>query len=43
MCILLITSWSENYGDANAPISQSFIAAWHAIKSGKYNYKYLFK
>ena len=35
MCVLLITSWSENYGDANAPVSQSFISAWHAIKSGK--------
>ncbi|CAF3415513.1 unnamed protein product [Rotaria socialis] len=35
MCILLITTWSENYGDANAPISQSFISAWTAIKSDK--------
>jgi MFS family permease len=35
MCVLLITGWSENYGDANAPISQSFISAWEAIKSDK--------
>ncbi|CAF2689126.1 unnamed protein product [Rotaria sp. Silwood2] len=35
MCILLITTWSENYGDASAPISQSFISAWTAIKSDR--------
>jgi hypothetical protein len=35
MCALLITSWSENYGDANAAVSQSFISAWGAIKSGE--------
>jgi hypothetical protein len=34
MFILLITTWSENYGDANAPISQSFLSAWQSIKSG---------
>jgi hypothetical protein len=33
MCILLVTTWSENYGDANAPISQSFLSAWQSIKS----------
>ncbi|CAF1454912.1 unnamed protein product, partial [Didymodactylos carnosus] len=35
MCILLVTTWSENHGDANAPISQSFISAWNAIMSDK--------
>ena len=35
MCVLLVTSWSENYGDANAPISQSFVSAWKSIKSGE--------
>ena len=35
MCVLLITNWTENYGDANAPISQSFLSAWHSIKSGR--------
>ncbi|CAF3621521.1 unnamed protein product [Rotaria sordida] len=35
MCILLITTWSENYGDANAHVLQSFISAWTAIKSDK--------
>jgi hypothetical protein len=35
MCVLLVTTWSENYGDANAPISQSFISAWDAIKYGR--------
>jgi MFS family permease len=35
MCAILITTWSENYGDANAAVSQSFISAWHAIKSDK--------
>jgi predicted MFS family arabinose efflux permease len=35
MCILLITTWSENYGDANAAVSQSFISAWNAIKSDR--------
>jgi len=35
MCALLVTTWSENYGDANAPISQSFISAWEAIKSDR--------
>lgn len=35
MCALLITTWTENYGDANAPASQSFISAWKAIKAGK--------
>jgi len=35
MCVLLLTNWSENYGDANAPISQSFIAAWKAIRSDR--------
>ena len=34
MCILLITSWSENHGDAHAPASQSFLSAWKSIKSG---------
>lgn len=35
MFILLITTWSENYGDANAPISQSFISGWEVIKAGR--------
>lgn len=35
MCVLLVTTWTENYGDASAPISQSFISAWEAIKSDK--------
>lgn len=35
MFALLVTSWSENYGDANAPISQSFLSAWKSIKSGE--------
>jgi hypothetical protein len=35
MFILLITTWSENYGDANAPISQSFLSAWQSIKSDR--------
>lgn len=35
MCIFLVTSWSENYGDANAPVSQSFIDGWKVVKSGK--------
>jgi len=35
MCALLITTWSENYGDANAPIAQSFVSAWKAIKSDR--------
>ena len=34
MCILLMKTWSENYGDASAPVSQSFLSAWQAIKSG---------
>jgi hypothetical protein len=34
MCIVLVTTWTENYGDANAHISQSFISAWQSIKSG---------
>lgn len=35
MCFLLVTNWSENYGDANAPVSQSFRSAWTSIKSGR--------
>lgn len=35
MCILLVTNWSENYGDANAPVSQSFLSAWTSIKSDR--------
>lgn len=35
MCVLLVTTWSENHGDASAPISQSFISAWGSIKSGR--------
>ena len=35
MCALLITTWTENYGDASAPVMQSFVSAWNAIKSGK--------
>ena len=34
MSVLVITHWSENYGDANAPVSQSFLSAWRSIKSG---------
>ncbi|CAF4097350.1 unnamed protein product, partial [Rotaria sp. Silwood2] len=35
LCFLLATTWSENYGDANAPISQSFLSAWKSIKSDR--------
>ncbi|CAF4397071.1 unnamed protein product, partial [Rotaria sordida] len=35
MCCLLVTTWSENYGDANAPVSQSFLSAWKSIKSDR--------
>ncbi|CAF0820693.1 unnamed protein product [Adineta ricciae] len=35
MCALLITTWTENYGDANAPAMQSFVSAWNAIKSDR--------
>ncbi len=45
MCILLVKTWSENHGDANAPASQSFISAWKAIKSGiwdKDSYVYIY-
>lgn len=35
MCALLITSWTENYGDATAPVSQSFISAWKSIRSDR--------
>lgn len=35
MCVLLVTTWSENHGDANAPVSQSFISAWNSIKSDR--------
>ncbi|CAF0723240.1 unnamed protein product [Didymodactylos carnosus] len=35
MCVLLVTTWSENHGDANAPLTQSFISAWHAVKSDR--------
>ncbi|CAF0780914.1 unnamed protein product [Rotaria sp. Silwood1] len=35
MCFLLATTWSENYGDANAPVSQSFLSAWKSIKSDR--------
>ena len=37
MSVLVITHWSENYGDANAPISQSFLSAWRSIKSGSFS------
>ncbi|CAF1505001.1 unnamed protein product [Adineta ricciae] len=35
MCVFLITTWSENYGDASAPASQSFLSAWTAIRSDR--------
>ncbi|CAF2049364.1 unnamed protein product [Rotaria magnacalcarata] len=35
MCFLVVTTWSENYGDAHAPISQSFLSAWKSIKSDR--------
>ncbi|CAF1269948.1 unnamed protein product [Rotaria sordida] len=35
LCCLLVTTWSENYGDANAPVSQSFLSAWKSIKSDR--------
>lgn len=37
MIALLVTSWTENHGDAGAPAIQSFVSAWNAIKSGKLN------
>ena len=37
MCVLLVTTWSENHGDANAPVSQSFISAYNSIKSGAFD------
>ncbi|CAF0782605.1 unnamed protein product [Adineta steineri] len=35
MCFILATTWSENHGDANAPISQSFLSAYNSIKSDR--------
>ncbi|CAF0836487.1 unnamed protein product [Adineta steineri] len=35
MCFILATTWSENHGDASAPISQSFLSAWNSIKSDR--------
>ena len=41
MVIYIIFNWSENYGDANAQVKQSFITAWESIKSGnKLNSKF---
>lgn len=35
MVIYIIFNWSENYGDANAQVKQSFVTAWESIKSDK--------
>lgn len=35
MIAFIYFNWTENYGDANAQIKQSFITAWTSIKSGK--------
>lgn len=35
LVVLLITTWSENYGDANAPVFQSFFSAWNSLLSDR--------
>ncbi|UJR37609.1 hypothetical protein I4U23_030306 [Adineta vaga] len=35
MCLFLMVTWSENHGDANAPVSQSFSSAWISIRSDR--------
>ncbi len=35
MIIFIIFNWSENYGDSDAQIQQSFITAWNSIRSDR--------
>jgi MFS transporter, MFS domain-containing protein family, molybdate-anion transporter len=35
MIIFIIFNWSENYGDSDAQIQQSFKTAWNSIKSDR--------
>lgn len=35
MVIYIYFNWSENFGDANAQVKQSFITAWESIKSDR--------
>lgn len=35
MTIFIVMNWSENYGDSQAELKQSFIAAWISIKTDR--------
>ena len=35
MCVMIVTLWSQNYGDAQASISDSFKLATKYLKEGK--------
>ena len=35
MIALIFMNWSENFGDSQAQLKQSFVTAWTAIKTGK--------
>lgn len=35
MTLFIFRNWSENHGDANAHLKQSFTTAWFAIQTGK--------
>ena len=43
MIAFIYFNWTENYGDANAQIKQSFIRAWTSIKSGKIQIEFINK
>jgi hypothetical protein len=37
MCVVIIFTWTENYGDANVNFTQSFKSAYAAIKTGEFS------
>lgn len=34
MCVIIVLSWTENYGDSSVDFSHSFKSAYTAIKTG---------
>lgn len=35
MTVILVFTWTENYGDKTTNISHSFTSAWNSIKTGE--------
>ena len=35
MTVIIVFTWTENYGDKTTNISHSFTSAWHSIRTGK--------